>query len=144
MSNKIKITKYAMLVTLVAIFMAGGCAIKRPVLYPNDHLKEVGLDIAQGDIDYCIKQAKEYVGKQRPAEKVAKQTAFDAAVGAATGAAAGAVIGRAGVGAATGAAGGGALGCVLGIFGSREPDAVFKEFVEHCLRDKGYEPIGWR
>ena len=85
MSNKINITKYAVLVVLVTIFMAGGGAAKRPVLYPNDRLKEVGLNIAQEDIDYCINQANEYVGRQRPAEKVAKQTAFGAAVGAVTG-----------------------------------------------------------
>jgi hypothetical protein len=27
---------------------------------------------------------------------------------------------------------------------SGKPDPVFKKFVEQCLRDKGYQPIGWR
>jgi outer membrane lipoprotein SlyB len=60
------------------------------------------------------------------------------------GAAAGAVVGRAGRGAAMGAAGGGSAGLLRGLFGSRDPDPVQKRFVEKCLREKGYQVIGWQ
>ena len=130
--------------SLIIILISAGCAAKRPVLYPNTHLNEVGQVAAQKDIDDCMKKANESVGKQNPGGKVAKQTVYDAAVGAATGAAAGAINSNAGIGAATGAAGGGAFGCITGIFGSKEPDPIFTQFVDQCLRDKGYEPIGWR
>ncbi|MBW2448714.1 MAG: hypothetical protein JRG83_22750, partial [Deltaproteobacteria bacterium] len=55
-----------------------------------------------------------------------------------------AVRGHAGRGAATGAAGAAAGGLVRGLFRSREPDPVERRFVEQCLRDRGYQPIGWR
>ena len=144
MKTKKNTLKLSVLFALVTTLIAAGCAAKRPVLYPNAHLNEVGSITAQKDIDDCMNKAKESVGKQIPGEKIAKQTAYDAAIGAATGAASGAVTHNAGIGAATGAAGAGAFGCITGIFGSREPDPIFTQFVDHCLRDKGYEPIGWR
>ena len=30
------------------------------------------------------------------------------------------------------------------MFQHQEPDPVYRNFVEKCLRDKGYEPIGWQ
>jgi len=60
----------------------------------------------------------------------------------------GAIGGAAGEGAAIGAAGGataGPLGTMLGwMFQRSEPDPVYRTFVETCLRDKGYQPIGWQ
>jgi hypothetical protein len=31
-----------------------------------------------------------------------------------------------------------------GIFRGRRNDPVFQRFVERCLRDRGFETIGWR
>jgi hypothetical protein len=47
------------------------------------------------------------------------------------------------VGAATGAAAG-FTGTVLRGSSGRRVDPVFANFVERCLRERGYEPIGWR
>ena len=88
--------------------------------------------------------AKESGADSSRAGRVAGRSAAGAAVGAATGAAIGAVTGSVGRAAAGGAAGGGVLELFRGLFGSREPDPVYREFVEQCLRDKGYRPIGWR
>ena len=33
--------------------------------------------------------------------------------------------------------------CSAGCSASSEPDPTYRNFVEKCLRDKGYEPIGW-
>jgi hypothetical protein len=33
---------------------------------------------------------------------------------------------------------------VRGALTSGDPDPVFRNFVDRCLREKGYDPIGWR
>lgn len=129
---------------LACVFFLLACSQKRPVLYPNYHLEHVGNEVAQADIDECMRLAAEHGATSSSSGKVAKGTTKGAAVGGAGGAAAGAVLGSAGRGAAAGAAGGAAIALTRGIFRSREPDPVFRRFVEKCLRDKGYEPIGWK
>jgi len=126
------------------VFSAYSCALKRPVLYPNSHLKIVGTEVVQKDIDECMRLAAEHGADSGAGGEVAKKTVTGAALGAATGAAVGAVLGHAGRGAATGAAGGGAGGFIRGLIGSRDPDPLFRRFVEKCLSDKGYETVGWR
>ena len=42
------------------------------------------------------------------------------------------------------AAGGAAGVLTRGVIRSGDPDPTFRRFVEKCLRDKGYEPVGWR
>ena len=130
--------------TLICLLLLMACSQKRPVLYPNYHLQQVGNETAQTEIDDCVSFAKEYVASSNSSGKVAKSTAGGGAVGAAGGAATGAVLGSIGRGAAAGAAGGAAVGCLQGLFRSPEPDPVFRQFVERCLREKGYEPIGWK
>jgi uncharacterized protein YcfJ len=128
-----------------ALLLSGpACAAKRPVLYPNAHLEEVGAAAAQQDIDDCLQRAAEAGYKSRADGKIAGSTAVGAATGAAVGAAMGAVVGRAGAGAAMGGAGGGTGGLIRGLFRSRDLDPVQQEFVNKCLKDKGYEVIGWR
>ena len=80
----------------------------------------------------------ERLGGSKPAATAAAE------VLSAVGAAVGAVTGRPGTGAAAGAAGGGVGGFFRGIFGSSEPDPVYKRYVETCLRERGYQPIGWK
>ena len=134
--------KYAIFAVLVFVILS--CAQQRPVLYPNPHLRYVGNETAEADIDVCIQKAVDYGTKENSGARVAKDTAKGAAVGGATGTAVGAVTGNVGRGAAAGAAGGGAAGMTLSMINSGKPDPVFRKFVEQCLRDKGYQPIGWR
>ena len=136
--------KTSKLIVLGCMVLLVACSQKRPVLYPNYHLQQVGDETAQTDIDECMRSAREYGTSSDSSGKVAKSTAGGGAVGAAGGAATGAVLGSVGRGAAAGAAGGAAVGCLQGLFGSREPDPVHRQFVDRCLRDKGYEPIGWK
>ncbi|MGD9033479.1 MAG: cell envelope biogenesis protein OmpA [Desulfobacteraceae bacterium] len=131
----------AFLTCAVSLF---ACAKKRPVLYPNYHLQNVGNEQAQADIDECIRFAEDQGVTSSAEEKVAKETAKGAAVGGAVGAGVGAVVGGTGRKAAAGAAGGGAGGFTRGVFRSGDPDPVFARFVEKCLRDKGYVPVGWK
>lgn len=104
----------ALAVTLAA---ATGCAsTQSPVLYPN-----------------------------ATRTRVVRRGAEGAAVGAAAGAAGAAVyggdIGRA---AGTGAAAGAAAGAVRGGFDAADPNPTYRRFVERCLRERGYDVIGWQ
>jgi len=129
---------------VLAAMVLWGCADKRPVLYPNAHLKQVGEEAAQRDVDDCMRYAKESGAEGSKGTEIAKNTAGGAAMGGAVGAATGAVLGNLGRGTAAGAAGGAAGGLVKGIFDTDDPDPVFKNFVDRCLREKGYESIGWK
>jgi hypothetical protein len=117
--------------------------VKKPALYPNAHLQKVGQAQAQLDIEDCCRRADAY-SKYGPGNQIAKDAAKAGTIGAASGAAAGAVWGHAGKGAAAGAAGGVAAGATSGIFRSREPSPVYKNFVNRCLHEKGYATIGWQ
>lgn len=132
----------------VAVFLVGiagfGCASKRPVLYPNAHYTAVGNRQAEDDVDDCLSLASAHGLKPNSGGQVAGGTVQGAAVGAATGAAVGAVVVSAGRGAAAGSAGGAAGGLVRSMFRVERPDQVTRNFVNRCLQDRGYEPIGWR
>ena len=130
---------------LVLFFLSlTACSYKRPALYPNPLLEDVGRAQADSDIRDCMQRARAYVKSNKGAEAM-KRGARDAAVGAATGAAVSAVLGRdVGKSAAASAAAGGAHGVTRGIFEAAEPDPVFKKFVNRCLSEKGYEIIGWQ
>ena len=133
------------------VVVIAGCASQRPVLYPNQHVRNVGSGTADRDIDECMRRAEAYVSSNgqvgSAVEGAATGAATSATIGAAAGAAGGAVVGRPGTSAAIGAAGGGAAGAtrglIHGLFGNRGPSAVYKNFVNRCLREKGYDPIGW-
>lgn len=129
---------------IAAVFFLIGCAARSqsPVLYPNNHLKNVGENQAQKDIEECSKMAETYV-KANPGARVVGGTIVGGAGGAVVGGAVGAVTGDLARGAAAGAAGGAAAGLVRGIYKASQPSPVYKAFVNRCLRDKDYEPIGW-
>lgn len=138
--------KTSAILTMAALMTAaaGGCATQRPVLYPNDTLETRGRARAEQAIDQCVQRARTHGVDSSRGGELASGTVTEGAVGAGTGAAVGAVLGDAGTGAAAGAAGGAARGLLRGLFGGREPDPVFREFVDRCLRERGYEPIGWK
>ena len=131
---------------VLAILLASlvGCAARRPVLYPNEHLLQVGSDAAEQDVDECIHLAKEHVSSAEGGGDVARGTAEGAVVGAAGGAVGGAIWGHAGRGAAGGAAAGATAGLLHRLFRRSEPNEAHKSFVSRCLGDKGYELIGWQ
>jgi outer membrane lipoprotein SlyB len=126
----------------VAFLLLSACASHRPILYPNDHLKTVGEERSRLDIQECERQAAEYV-KSNAGADTAKSTAIGAAAGAVVGGAVGAVTGDFGTGVAAGAAGGGATGLLSGLFRSSKPSPTHMNFVDRCLREKGYDVIGW-
>ncbi len=138
-----KILASTTLLSLV-VFATGCTSNVRPVLYPNAQLKSVGQRAAERDIDDCMQQAEQSGVASGHSGKVAEDTATHATVGAAAGAAVGAVRGNVGRSAAAGAAGAGAASATRGVLKSGEPDAIYKRFVNRCLKERGYEPIGWK
>lgn len=129
-------------VTLLLLLLAG-CA-SRPVLYPNAHYAQVGEARAEADIDHCLTMAEAHGTGSSAVADTATGTAVGAGVGAAGGAAVGAVLGSAGRGAATGAVAGAVGGLLRGLLAANEPDGITKTFVDQCLKDRGYAPIGWK
>lgn len=135
---------HALLILIMCSAALAGCAAKRPALYPNQTLQAQGPAAGERAINECLALAKSYGhSAANPAAKAAGGTAVGAAAGAAVGAAVGAFSGGAGRGAAIGAAGGGTTGLIGGLGRSREPDPIQKQFVDQCLREKGFQPIGW-
>jgi len=138
---------HSMLAWLAAVAVGlalAGCASQRPVLYPNAKYNQVGPEIAQKDVDDCIRLAEQHGVTHSGGEKVARRGAEGAAVGGAAGAAAGAVRGDVGRGAGVGAAAGAAAGATRGAIHSGEPGSVYRGFVQRCLRERGYDVIGWK
>lgn len=127
---------------VLSILSLAGCATG-PVLYPNAHLQEVGGEQSRKDIAECEALADAYV-KSDAGIAAAKETAVGGAAGAVIGGAAGAVTRNLGRGIGVGAAVGGASGLVRGIIKGSEPSPLYKNFVNKCLQEKGYEPIGWQ
>ncbi|MCX7635013.1 MAG: cell envelope biogenesis protein OmpA [Syntrophales bacterium] len=128
---------------IVMVVVLAACATPGPVLYPNAHLQQVGEERARQDIAACEALADAYV-KSEAAQTVAGNTAGGAAAGAVVGGAVGAAAGNFGRGLGIGAAGGAASGLVRGAVKASQPSPVYKRFVERCLRERGYEPIGWQ
>ena len=91
-----------------------------------------------------MRLAKEHGADSSSGGRVAKDTAGGALIGGAVGAGdgGGARECRAGIGCGGGRGSWGGL--ARGALSSDERDPVFKQFVDRCLREKGYEPIGWR
>jgi len=128
---------------ILLLLSMAGCS-KRPVLYPNDRYNEVGKDAAQRDIDACLDLADDADLEDSQALEAGKRTAGGAAVGGATGAVGGAISGRPGFGAAVGAATGATVGFFSWMFGASEPDPLYVRYVDICLQERGYQPLGWK
>jgi hypothetical protein len=139
---------------LVAVTLLAGCSTSKPILYPNAHLQDVGEAAAEQDIEFC-QEAAETAGAEPDSGKAgetATRTATGAAMGSAAGAAGGAVAGAirgnpgrgAMTGAAAGAAGGATHGLLRSMFSRRQPSQVYKQYVNRCLRERGYDVVGWK
>ncbi len=131
-------------VTLLLLLFLPACAPK-PILYPNAHYNEVGEDAVERDIDECRELAKDAGASpsQGKTGQVAGGTVAGGAIGSAAGAVGGAVVGHPGRGAMVGAASGATAGFLRGLFRRPPPSNAYKQFVNRCLRERGYDPVGW-
>jgi outer membrane lipoprotein SlyB len=142
-------TSHYVLITALVVFSAVACSRQqKPVLYPNETLRLYGQSAADRAIEECMQKAAAYLDSTQHSTALGS-AATGAVVGAAGGGAAGAAWGnRGGRGAAAGAAGAAAAGLTRGVIRDLEKAGkappVYKNFVDHCLREKGYAPIGWQ
>jgi len=113
------------------------------VFYPNAHLERVGVATGQRNIDECMQKAEAHgVGRNKDGQ-VGQKAAKGAVIGGVGSAAWGLVRGDAGERALAGAAAGAATGAAAGSFESAKLNPTFQRFVERCLRERGYDVIGW-
>jgi len=125
-------------IVLLTLLGLVACSGPRPILYPNAHLEAVGSDTAQRDIAECrhMAEAAGATPERGKGAKIAGSTVTGAGIGAAGGAVGGAVVGAAGSGSAT-------MGLLRGLFSSPKPSQAYMHFVDRCLKERGYEPMGW-
>ncbi len=131
---------------VLGLVALAACSSPKPVLYPNAQLNSVGKAQADRDIEACEDFAKNngVSGSGNKTGEVVKDTAVGGGAGAAVGAVAGAVAGGdAGKGAAIGGATGATAGLIRGALKDSGPDSTYRNFVNRCLKDKGYDVVGW-
>ena len=137
-------SQFAAALAIGALVLTSACASPRPKLYPNAKLQAAGAEAAEMDIDGCLALADSADLENSKAADAAKSTAVGGAVRGASGAAAGAVMGNAGRGAGAGAAAGAVVGLAGSLLKANEPDALYKNYVNLCLAEHGYQTIGWK
>jgi outer membrane lipoprotein SlyB len=130
------LTRAALAIALGGCLL-GGCASK-PVVYG-------GGAVAQADIDECRRLARQAGAGNAQGREIAKDTAVGAAMGGAATGVYGAVRGYSNVGnrTAAGAAAGATVGLIRGATRASEPSDTFKRYVDRCLRERGYDVVGW-
>jgi hypothetical protein len=133
---------------LAALTLAACASDPKPILYPNDRLQAVGQAQTEQDIAECRALAENAGASAGSGEagRAAGSTVAGGAIGGASGAVGGAILGSPGTGAAVGAATGATAGLMRSIFGGGRgsgPSAAYRNVVDRCLRERGYEPAGW-
>lgn len=145
------------LICTCALLLGGltGCAgtgvgspSARPVLYPNATLNRVGAAQGRAEADACmVKAASAGLTPDEKTNAVARGAGAGAATGGVASAVGALVTGRGSEGAiragAAGAAVGGSAGAVQGAFRNDRPSSTYRNFVQRCLGEKGFDVIGW-
>ena len=147
MKKRISPSVATIALAFIALFLTG-CAtpIAKPAFYPNAHYQHVGPAQAQADAQACGNLAQ-----QSEISAVNKADAGRSAAAGAAGVGAAGVVGSllsgnkpdlkniAAGAAAIGAGGAAATAAGQSIGGS----ALYRQFVQQCLAERGYHVIGW-
>ena len=119
----------------------------KPVLYPNATLTRVGEAQGRLEADNCIAKATHAgLSPDQKTNEVGRRAGEGAAVAGVASVVGALITGRgsdvlrAG---ATGAAVGGSAGAVSGAFHHDKASPVYRQFVQRCLSEKGFDVIGW-
>ncbi|MDQ3059241.1 MAG: glycine zipper family protein [Pseudomonadota bacterium] len=137
----------ALLVLSACASSGAGGASARPVLYPNATLSRIGTAQGQAQVNACMARAQASgLAPTLATNEVGRRAGEGAAVAGVASAIGALITGRgsdvlrAG---ATGAAVGGSAGAVSGAFHNGKPNAVYRNFVQRCLGEQGFDVIGW-
>lgn len=123
---------------LVALMLLSSCASK-PVLYPNKKLESVGKEAAQKDVDACLAKADQFLESDK-GKQILKSAGKGSFVGAAMGAVTGLLFGDFKRAVTSGAVVGGAAGAAGE---SISPDRLKQAYTNRCLKEQGYDVMGW-
>lgn len=120
----------------------------RPVLYPNAALNRVGEAQGRAEADACMARAQSAgLAPQVKSHEIARRAGEGAATAGVASAVGALISGRGADGllraGAAGAAIGGSAGAVSGSFHDDKPNPVYRNFVQRCLGERGFEVIGW-
>lgn len=147
-------TTHVLCLAIVAAGTLGACASTggnsssaRPVLYPNAALNRVGDAGARAEVEACMARAQAAgLSPQAQNNATGQRAGQGAAVGGVAAAVGALVTGRnldsiltSGL---AGAAVGGSAGAVSGAMQDR-PNPIYRQYVQRCVSDKGFEVIGW-
>ena len=141
--------KNHLVISIAAAVLLSGCAtpVAKPAFYPNAHYQRVGPAQAQADAQFCDELAQ-----QSDVKAVNKVDAGRAAAAGAAGVGTAGVVGSvlnggkpnfkniAAGAAAIGAGGAAATAAGQSVGGS----SLYRQFVQQCLTERGYQVIGWR
>ena len=147
--------KYALPVLYIALLaVLAGCAatgpnspLAKPVLYPNATLTRVGESQARAETDGCMARAAQAgLTPDQKTNQVGRRAGEGAATAGVASAAGALITGRSSDILRAGAAGaaiGGSAGAVSGAFNNDKVNPVYRQFVQRCLQEKGFDVIGW-
>ena len=139
----------------VAIFaVLAGCAATgpnnpsaKPVLYPNATFTRVGEAQARAETDGCMARAAQAgLTPDQKTNQVGRRAGEGAATAGVASAVGALITGRSSDMLRAGAAGaaiGGSAGAVSGAFHNDKVNPVYRQFVQRCLSEKGFDVIGW-
>lgn len=136
------IPRSASAAVLLAAAMLAGCASTQPVLYPTQSAQKESR--APSDMQACTELAQRDVGiNARNGHETVARTGVLAATSAAVYSA---VLGTADTANRALAAGvaGGVGGALKVALDWNEPDEVYENYVEQCMRKRGHRVLGWR
>ncbi len=134
-------------VVLIVVGIAallGGCRTPHVIFYRNAHYERMGHEQAQADFRACLAEAEAAGTESGKAAEIARNATEGAVTGAAVGGVVGSIRGRPGQSAAAGAAGAATFSIVRGALRWRSLQPVTRRYVEICLRNQGYQPVGWK
>jgi len=154
MKHALSINNRLQLLPIALVVLLAGCATTgpnspsaKPVLYPNATLARVGEALAKAEVDDCMARAVQAGLTPDQKNNAVGRRAGEGAAAAGVASVVGALItGRSSDALRAGAAGaavGGSAGAVSGAFHSDKVNPVYRQFVQRCLSEKGFDVIGW-
>ena len=119
----------------------------KPVLYPNATLNRVGEAQGRVEVDGCMSRAMQAgLTPDQKTNEVGRRAGEGAATAGVASVVGALIMGRSSDvlrAGATGAAIGGSAGAVSGAFHNDKPNTTYRQFVQRCLSEKGFDVIGW-
>ena len=144
-SDKIRKNVFIFCAVSSGILFLAACSTCRPVLYPNNHYREVGSGQAEKDVQNAIDNAKRSgLDDSSSSRKALAKSASKRAAGTGVNAAVDIASGGIGSGTVIGAGGSGLSFLIDWMFSKKTPRPLFKKHVEFTLRQQGYQVLGWK